>query len=388
MEIDYARPNQTGVPFTGEVTCLWVSIVQPPIQIINTVTNTAFLVTVPVVVGQHIQLKVQPGQGQPPISNITWTIPGPTVKSYAASTQSATWTALGPSDYTSPTIGFYWLPDYNAASCNSTSGYQPRVTVQATQNGQVQTAVASFAVYCPSNVVMNSTTSQVNILTNTPFGTVLIFESYPTPGITWHNSAAAPTNSANGVFFGQPIPGAGKITMVQLINTAGAVLSPTGCAVGTPSTSGQLWVDSAFWYKADLGAQPVQVLANNSAMWTDNDNPFISLVSPPCTDESISMQFQDYFIYKPDISPDAIWVTIGQLSWSWSGTATFNTTANAWQVVSSSVPSNPSGAAAATLPVWPQVYNPSSPVPTPTPTPSPTPTPKPTPTPTPCHHKC
>jgi hypothetical protein len=282
------------------------------------------------VVGQKMEFEVRtdpPGEG---MSNIQWTIPAEAVKNYTQSTAAGTRTNLAAGDLSGATVDFYWI-DRGSKT----------VQVAATVRGASQSASVTVNVLVPTDVTMTSVTGTVAV-SNPGFpgsGLELHFGTNATPGITWTFSAKAPAG------------GSGEIAGTQLDAPTHQRTLNSG-VVQKRNPAGAMLLDTNVPYAAS-----VPIAAGAAATWTSSDTPGLPLSA---TLQSVTgrARFETYFMYKP-AGADSIWVTIGRLDWSWTGTTARAgapaSPANNWGAPTATSPAagaNPAGAPSTQLPTW------------------------------------
>jgi hypothetical protein len=150
---------------------------------------------------------------------------------------------------------------------------------------------------------------------------------------------------------GTPPPTPGSIAMVQIVNSFSVTAS------GTPSpnphsTTGS-GLDQSFPYEAPTPA---------TAEWTSTDAPGYILKTNPvkCQTVTDAMSFSDYFMYQPSAGSSRtgsrLWVTLGLMTWNYSGTASSVRLAPYSLVTSKSVNPSPTYTPSTTLPTWTQLF--------------------------------
>ena len=306
----------------------------PSISIVdNSITNP----TDAKVVGQHVILNAVASPAGATMTNIQWTIPGQTVADYqptAASASPIPLTAL-----TSPSASYYW-----------TEGAQSlTVVVSATVNGTAVSGTKTFSVLAPTGVTMPTTTRDV----------LVRYNQYRQLLNQWTLSLGLPIVGQQGIDFTRfgftaPANGAGAAAVRQLIYTQYSTIDGAGALNTVRATNGQFWLDSTLLYNDTQVAVSSGAAVTLADQTNFSDAPALPLRAPYVS-ESKSDAFQTYLIYRPNGS-DSIWVTLGRLSWSWSGTAVFRN--NTWSLNGSSAPypRNPSGNTAIhELPSWSNV---------------------------------
>src|SRR4051812_6957050 len=150
------------------------------------------------IVGQKIQLGVRTQPRGHTMSNIQWTIPGETVKSYTQSSQAGVRRDLSEADFHAEDVDLYWIA----------AGRQ-HVEVVATVRGRRLRAAVNFHILAPTDVSMTSHTGAVAV-SDPGFGDgdlELHYGISGTPGIAWILTATAPAG------------GDGEIAGTQLVES-------------------------------------------------------------------------------------------------------------------------------------------------------------------------
>ena len=340
-----ATPSKAGVPYQGgglpTVTKYKLRIFMGEQDVTD--TNTT------VVVGQHISLTNRlvgpPGKTPPPMTNYQWTIPGDTVKQYIQIMSTETFTIkedLGPSDRASNSVAYYWI----------NGGTNMAVVSTATVSNKTLEAKAYFSINRPIGTLTATTTTNappVNVLTNSDGSIVLQYGTYDTPpvrkrvGIYFSFAVTAPTNPTNA---------AGSFGYIQRVDSV---------------TSRWRMDDenSTPWRKLGtnvLDTDPGGTIVNSLTAVGNNetktnfwaDSPGFSLYYPDvfsCKWATRSDNFTGWLVYKP--AGDAIWVTLREVHWSWSGGASKDTN-GVWTLSSGypPPPANPSSEDSIDLPTW------------------------------------
>ena len=286
------------------------------------------------IVGQHVLLNAVPAPAGASMTDITWSIPGNTVADYQPTLNSAAPVPL--TALSSASASYYWIEGTPSVT----------ITLSAKVNGTAVSATKKFTVLGPTGVTMPTTTRNV----------LVSYNQYPQLPDQWALSLGLPTFRQQGIDFTRfgltaPANGAGAAAVRQLIYSQYSTVDASGARNTVRTTNGQFWLDSTLLYnnqQVAVGAGAGITLADQSAF---SDAPALALAAPYVS-ESKSDAFQTYLVYRPDGS-DSIWVTLGKLAWSWSGTATLRE--NAWSVSASSAPfpANPNGNTSIhELPAW------------------------------------
>ena len=268
-------------------------VVPPPSLEITDATGNVLAGVQTKIVGQKVELRVRVSRGGLAMTNIQWTIPGETVKTYTQSAAAGTKTLLAAGDKQQNNLTFYWI-----------SGGPKQVQVSATVDGATLTARVVFNVLAPTNPTCTSKTGDVAV-GNPGFpgaGLELHYGTNIKPGIEWTCKAKAPAG------------GSGQIAATQLTNKNHTRTTNAG-ENQTLGTEGDWQLDTTVPYDS-----AVPILAGASATWTSDDSP-----GTPLTDGLIKkgadQEFRLYFMYKPD-GHDNIWVTLQRLDWNWAGKTT------------------------------------------------------------------
>lgn len=268
-------------------------VVPPPSLEITDATGNVLAGVQTKIVGQKVELRVRVSRGGLAMTDIQWTIPGETVKTYTQSVDAGTKTVLAAGDKQQDHLTFYWI-----------SGGPKLVQVSATVGGRNLLASVSFNVLAPTNPSCTSKTGDVAV-GNPGFpgaGLELHYGTNITSGIEWTCKAKAPAG------------GAGEIAATQLVNSE-RTRTPNAGGKKTLSTGGDWHLDTTVPYEP-----AVPILAGASATWTANDTPG-ALLTSGYEKRTLSDRFRLYFMYKPD-GIDSIWVTLQRLDWNWGGKTT------------------------------------------------------------------
>ncbi len=299
------------------------------------------------VVGGQMNLKAQTIDGSQ-ISNVVWTIGGNPILDYQLSSpnpspQPLTNLAVNP-------IAYYWVQGSNS---NTVS-----VTATITKNGtQKQHTISGYYfVATPSPYETDAALTSVQVgqyISNDPF-----------PQLSFGTQMNLPSSAGILYTSDMMIPGgdAGYVAITQLIQSSTTVV-PDPKASGTPppvaSTGGQWWDDGcSLLTLSPNGSVDQNIYFFNQAFFQTIDAPAQPL-SPNALSYTINDSFRGYYMFKmaPGQSdpnndyPKTIWVSLGRLDWSYTGTAT--KTNGTWSLTSYK---NPLSYIAATspseLPTW------------------------------------
>jgi len=306
-----------------------LNVVVPPPSLEITDANDNVLIGVQTkIVGQKVKLGVRVSRAGLAMTNIQWTIPGETVKTYTQSVAAGTKTVLAVGDKQQNNLTFYWI-----------SGGLKVVQVSATVGGRNLLTLVSFNVFAPANVTCTSETGDVAV-GNPGFPDAdleLHYGTNITSGIEWTCKAKAREG------------GSGQIAATQLTNKNHTRTTNAG-ENQTLGTEGDWQLDNTVPYDS-----AVPILAGASATWTSDDSP-----GTPLTDglskKGADQKFRLYFMYKPD-GIDSIWVTLQRLDWNWGGKTTRvgapEGAGNNWnQPTDVDDTPDPDGADSTELPTW------------------------------------
>jgi hypothetical protein len=192
-------------------------------------------------------------------------------------------------------------------------------------------------------------------------GPVVLATNYPNSGNP-ANCASPTTTIAVGTIcttrgivwyyvVGTPPPTPGSIAMVQVINSYSVTAS--GTPSPNPHSTTGFGLDGVFPYVAPTPA---------TAQWTATDAPGYTLKTAPvkCQTVTNTMSFSDYFMYQPNAgstrSGSRLWVTLGLMTWNFSGTASSISLAPYSLVASKTVNPAPTYTPTTTLPTWTQLF--------------------------------
>jgi hypothetical protein len=275
--------------------------------------------TIPWVVGlqKNLSAAIRIGSGTgtyPTIVSTTWTAPTNAVASYTfgASTTLAPTPLPSP---TGPTLTFYW----NVGSNSVPNVFSVAQVVTRSDGGEtaiVGTSVA-YLVEMPTSV---SVKAPITAPTIGPF--IPDPGPSPTPHLSFGSLLNAPTSAGIYVTLKATAPnisqGAGYLGISQIVTAAG---SPPPAA--PPFLDACPLQDNAV-VSGVVEAQPATKVAkgaSGTASFFDAPNQPLLVGGPSPTTDSDS--FVDYMVYRP-AGKNAIWVSIGFLTWNWSGTATYS----------------------------------------------------------------
>ncbi len=274
-----------------------IKLLQVVLEIIDRQTGAVVSGTTQIkIVGQKVELRVRTRPAGLTMTNIQWTVPGQTVKSYTQSIGAATKTDLSVADLQAVDVDFYWI-----------AGGNQNVQVAATVAGAVLTASVQFNVLAPTGVSFTGEQSETTLGPHFlwPLGLNAYNAATGHFGVQWNASCTAPAG------------GKGQIAITQLI-TRNFTTTIAGVA--------QHMISPAQVLDDGLGIQysgPQPIAAGAAATLTGNsyaDSPSARIL-PGMTVLNCSDQFTDFFMYKPS-TPNSIWVTLSRLTWSWNGAAT------------------------------------------------------------------
>jgi hypothetical protein len=281
-------------------------------------------------VGQHVQLAAMCGCGGTP-SMTHWSIldadsrdataRDSAVADYvvnqspdALGANDGSIKVLGWKELDSPDLSFYFL---------RAGTYTVRVDTE------FGTAKVEFTVKAPA-VVSCTTTCGVGINTRgyaSPNTGILVLPTTMGLGLndTCGRSTAFP-NGVPGIIFAFAVSadngGSGIVRMTQLITRTRAH-NGTICAGDSPFRLADF---SSFYNPGSSGrGTQVHVPDGGTATWTDSDSPFVRIADlgqfvPPGDTWTEAFNADDYPMYKTD-KAGSVWVPLGHLAWSWSGTS-------------------------------------------------------------------
>jgi transglutaminase-like putative cysteine protease len=254
------------------------------------------------IVGKRIDLAAEIKPTSLAVTTRGWTVPGNRVADYAASSMSASVTALTTLDQS--TVQFYWVDGADGRD----------VKHAVTVNGHMCMGVATFNVKRPTATV---TTTTGTVAVDSAWGDLELHCGSPTsPCTTFSRSITVPSGFS------------GSTQWVQIVST----LRRRQLNNGTfERLTGSGLLDTKYPYDTSAST---------------NDSPGEPL-TPAFLQDGASDIFAMHLMFKP--SGTAIWVPLSRVDWSWAGQAT-RTGAN-WSLVSST---NPSASVAdeATHPTW------------------------------------
>jgi hypothetical protein len=303
-----------GGPCGGIVPC---STPTPAVlEIVDKSSGSIISGTMPTkIVGQKIVLSVRT---QPPghaITNVQWTIPPATVKSYTQTGNKGEKIDLASADLQGVDVDFYWI-----------DGGSKAVQVTADVDGSAQSASVTVTVLRPTMEHFTIEVSSVNVF-NTGFPLdpknpyLAAYEASPQKyGSQWDAKVKAPAD------------GDGLIGFTQLILINRSRTSNSG-KVSQLSSGGAYVLDGneGIQYR---GAQ--QIKANHTAslsgyIYADSPNTELKV---GFQSYSVDESFELYLMYKP-AGTDSIWVTLGKGTWGYAGQATRKgtpaSTTNEWK---------------------------------------------------------
>ena len=295
------------------------------------------------IVGQKIVLTCDLFPDGPIISSNYWTIPGDTVKRYEhylPQYDTNTYSIIEypqPTDRKSNSIAYYWI----------NGGANLEVSCTASALGATWTEKAHFTVNRPVGTLNATTTTNsppVNVITNLDGSIALQYGTHTTnwipkqEGIYFSFGVTTPTNGAGSFGYVQRVDGtlrrwqlddAGgtrqKMQATNVLDFAGAVVDSV-TAIGNSDTQTNFFRDSPALFVYYPGVI--------SCKWASGSDSFTG-----------------WLVYKP--AGDAIWVTLRELHWSWSGGASKDTN-GVWTLSSGypPPPANPSSQESTDLPTW------------------------------------
>jgi hypothetical protein len=219
-------------------------------------------------------------------------------------------------------IPFYWAQSNVQSS--PLGGTQPTTfqllaQVPAKKQGDsiLQTVTAAFNVVGPTAVQAVTPTGQVlltpDLTDPSPAPLELSLGQPPTIncqvdspqfGIEFKFTATAPTN------------GPGTYSAIQLIDLSQSRVPVPGATPPALSVTNGFELDNSVTYDN----RTVSVASGSSKTWCATDSPGTD-TNPEFASLTRLDSFRTYFVYKPNVS-GAIWVPLGELTWSWGGTVT------------------------------------------------------------------
>lgn len=316
-------PGQQSTSTTKSATVTPVQA-QPPTIAMNGTQLTSFT-NVAITIGQQITLTATIPSQSASVSSQGWTAPtggtaiGGLTNNAGDGQPDSTGLKTSPANSTATnTTTFYWTALASGTSPSVTFNYQ-------LSNGSISTTPITFSVSGPT-----STTPGLNV---TPtYGSVFVYQTtlglgQTTPGMTF---TAAPDTYDSGYFW------------VQVIQSDNKTLSGGGAATAVCTSAG-LDVDVATGSGFPYGT-------TNSV----SDSPSTPLQSP-FTTISRSFSANMYLLWTGGSYPNYIPVPLGSVSWNWSGTATYDSTAQQWSLASSPAPTRSAAAFSASStypPTW------------------------------------
>jgi hypothetical protein len=246
---------------------------------------------------------------QIPSQNVSWKQFGnATIRGQNFTSQSASPVTPGPFPSTGNPAVFYWI----------VGGSPSTVIVSAPVSGNQMTAVAFYNVEAPSVTSMTAVFATPGI--NNFFGANKPWFELGQPSPLASAYGIKSTYKAVG-----PPDFAGYYAENQILNT---LPSPTPANVTPyPSTPPAVYWDDGCWiYNVDQNGNnggPLHEDAGASFTYGPTyDSPGYSLENSgyPMTGLTINWQFMDSFLFRPTSTQNnSVWVTIGQLVWSWGG---------------------------------------------------------------------
>lgn len=265
-----------------------------------------------VVVGQKISLHAcyTPPTGLT-IARQSWTVPGPTVGGYTASTQQGrVISAL----FTNVSTVFYWVRP----------GVTPITYTYMLSNGQSFSATATYNVAGPSAGSVTTATGIVGIVPCdqtirrgirfiSRFATCLsLGDDSIAPGITFTRSITQSLGAYTGnLFFVQLVTG--NAVAAQSIKTS---TTCTGTGLDAP-------------YPFPDTADPIDFI-----FYQAFDSPHLVL-NRVFTEMSEVMSARMFLMWQASGLADAIPVPLGFVDWNWAGYATYNGGEKAWEITDS-----------------------------------------------------
>ena len=260
-----------------------------------------------VVVGQPIILTTNPNLPATikPYKTV-WTVKGTRIKNYAPTTASGRVVELKDNDLTKNNVAFYWV--YQTSNIPVT--YQYCVNIPSVGNQCSETANATFNVTGPIVTIAPTANSwSVPPPMSCPTIVQLLYFGYPDP-----TSGCSLVPMVKGISFKATLSnvpdGDGTTEWIQVITAD--TLSGTYISGGSfgPANQG-VGLDNFLPYPPD---DPVDAVTTETS-----DSPGNSL-RRSLSEETRSFTADMYYLWQPQIS-GAIFVPLGYIEWSTSGTA-------------------------------------------------------------------
>jgi hypothetical protein len=249
-------------------------------QILFNGSNVAFKNNITVIVGQQINLTYCLSNGEPAMSNFTWTVNGYAISNYDLA-NGILYTRFPLSN---STVSFYWV-----------DGGPQKVSCSAWCGGTQCSADVDFTVTRPNAQIMPCTSS-VNIN-----GSKLIFANGPTNGITFSNTiSGVPTNIAFTTVWAQVVTSSRRTRT----DTNGAVHVLTHTNLTSTNVKPPY-----------LDAAPYPVYVGTNCV----DSPGMTLMGIPFVGTSVTDHFEMWMMFQPS---GGICVPLRAVNWYWSGSAT------------------------------------------------------------------
>jgi hypothetical protein len=244
---------------------------------------------------------------------------GTNIGGYTASTAGA---SVTPTTLTNPSLTTYFP-------------YAGTNTVSFQYCANIQGANPVYQCSLPANAAFDVTGPTVSTM-STPTGRVDIFEGpklgFGPIGIQFNPTISNDTGVSGQFEWAQLLTN----TSLQYTTTSGTVKNCVDLTV--PPTTGGTGLDGRFPYDVGTSTHDSPSVALDSALYTAETKTFGALM---------------FLMWDPAL-PDSIPISLGYVTWGWSGTAT--TAAGNWLVTTSSI-TTPTWTPSYSFPTW-QVYDP------------------------------
>lgn len=256
-----------------------------------------------VFVGERIALEVRTIPANRVLQQVSWSVPGERIRNWQANSEYSVLTEMAPADFNNNSIVFYWVDGADKRTVRCT----------ATIAGATYEAWARFNVDRP-NPHVEIATGSIGLRD---------FDYYGIHYGSWNKPGFEATRGAFGML--------GLGCWVQTVNPVRRIQDENG---NWQRWSGGAGLDRNFPYTsmARMSDSPGQGLPNH------------------VHEAEVSDNFQTYLMFKPN-TPNAIWVPIKKIEWSWGATATRVSEGNNWTLTSISKPA-PSVSTTFEFPSW------------------------------------
>ncbi|MBV8170919.1 MAG: hypothetical protein JO219_03200 [Candidatus Eremiobacteraeota bacterium] len=299
---------------------------------------------------KNLSVAIRPGSGTGSynVINLSWTPPPNAYESYnfGANTTTAP-VVLSYTDLVSSPFGFYWISGDNL----NPQQFGVNEFVQRTDGLETAsvTTLLSYLVMTPSSVNLGASYSA------TQFG---VFEANGAKAVSSGTILNLPTSAGIDTAFTATAPQAitgymgGGYTGAGYFAASQVLVSSSPAPTATPPLADACAIFST---NASRQANPVaKVAAGSTVTWHALDAP--AQFTLPASGHSLTYgdSFVDYFIFRPT-GKNAIWVTLGTLSWSWGATITNNAGKYTLSNVTNS--SQATSSTSTNEPTWNAIYN-------------------------------